>query len=618
MMSFSIFINYRNFLLSKRVPPMKNLEIITILNNIADILELQGVQWKPQAYRKAARSVEALSEDIAEIWKRGELRTISGVGEAIGEKIEEILKTGKLKYYEKLKKEAKVDIEQLNTIHGLGPKKIKVLYDKLKIKNVADLEKAILQKKIQKLEGFGEETEKKLLHGIELFKTHPKRFLYAQAAPIVAEILAILKKYPFVKKAEVAGSFRRGKETVGDLDFLVISSEPEKVMQIFTSLPDVKEILSKGITRSSIRLKNGLQMDLRVVKEKEFGSAMNYFIGSKEHNVELRKLALSKGYTLSEYGLFKLKKLQTKGKETTEKKEEQEEQEKQRKTWVAGRTEEEIYQKLKLQYIPPELRENMGEIAAAEQNKLPKLIATKDIHGVFHNHSTWSDGNHSLLEMAQTAEKLGFQFISFNDHCGQIGITNPITAKRLVGYLKEIEQVRKKVSIKVFSGLEVDILKDGSLPLPLSLLRKLDVVIASIHLAQGMQEAEMTARVCRALEEYPVHILGHPTGRLLNERESIQLNFKKVFDVAKKRRVFLEINASPGRMDLDGPHIKAAKDTGCQFALSTDGHDVHHLSGFIYGILSARRGWLEKKDVLNCWGLEGIEKALKRNRKIFN
>ena len=584
---------------------MKNLEVVQILNTIADILELQNVQWKPQAYRKAARSIEALSEDIAEIAKRGELRKIPGIGEAISEKIEEIIKTGKLRYYEQLKKDIKIDLEQLSSIPGLGPKKIKVLYEKLKIKNISDLEKAIRQKKLQKIEGFGEETEKKILHGIELQKTKPKRFLYAQAAPIVAEILTALKKYSFVKKVEVAGSFRRGKETVGDLDFLVVSSQPEKVMEVFIKISDLAEVLAHGTTKSSIRLKNGLQIDLRVVAEKEFGSAMNYFIGSKEHNVELRKLALSKGYTLSEYGLFKLKKSKKERKEekTTEAV---------GKTWVAGRTEEEIYDKLKLQYIPPELRENTGEIAAAQKNALPKLITKEDILGVFHNHSTWSDGNNSLLEMAQEAERLGLQFISFNDHAGQIGITNPITAKRLAGYLKEIEQVKKKVKIKIFSGLEVDILKDGSLALPKELLKKIDVVIASIHLAQGMAEAEMTTRVCHALENYPVHILGHPTGRILNEREPIQLNFEKVFAMAKKRGVFLEINSSPGRMDLDGMQIKAAKEAGCKFALSTDGHDVHHLSGFVYGILSARRGWLEKKDVLNCWEMTEIEEVVRR------
>ncbi len=584
---------------------MKNLEIAKIFNNIADILEIQNVQWKPQAYRKAARSIEALSEDIAEVWKRGQLKEIPGVGEALAEKIEEILKTGKLKYYEMLKKKAKINIEELASIPGLGAKRIKILYDKLKIKNMDDLERAIKKNQLREIDGFGEETEKKLLQGIQLLKKHPKRLLYAQAVPIVAEVLTLLRRNSFVQRAEVVGSFRRGKETVGDLDFLVISSQPEKVMVVFTSMPEVDQVLAKGKTRSSIRLKNGLQIDLRVVVEKEFGSAMNYFIGSKEHNVELRKLALSKGYSLSEYGLFKLLgKIKLGGQKEKTKLSDS------KQKWVAGRSEEEIYQKLGLQYIPPELRENTGEIIAAQQKALPPLVTDKDIKGIFHNHSTWSDGNNSLLEMAQEAEKLGFEFISFNDHAGQIGITNPITEKRLAGYLKEIELVRRKVNIKVLSGLEVDILKDGTLALPKGLLKKLDVVVASVHLAQRMPEAEMTKRICMALEEFPVQILGHPTGRILNEREPMQINFQQVFATAKRRGVFIEINASPGRMDLDGLHIKMANKAGCKFALSTDGHDLAHLPGYIYGVLSARRGWLEKKDLLNCWSWKEIEKAI--------
>ena len=569
---------------------MKNLEIVRILNNIADILELQEVQFKPQAYRKAALEIENLTEDIEEIYQKGELEEIPGVGKNIAEKIEEILKTGKLQYYEKLKKEVAVDIEHLNEIPGLGPKKIKVLYKQLGIKTVADLEKACTTHKVKELEGFGEKTEQMLLEGIQLVKTRPKRFLYIQALPLVNFIKEKLSKLLFVETIEAAGSFRRGKETVGDLDFLIISEQPEKVMNAFTSLPDVKEVLAKGKTKSSIRLSNGMQIDLRVVHKTEFGSAMNYFIGSKEHNVELRKLALNKGLTLSEYGLFTVK----------------------RKKWIAGKTEEEIYTKLGLQYIEPELRENMGEIIAAKKNALPKLIASKDVHGVFHNHSTWSDGSNSLLEMAQQAEQLKFKFISFNDHYGHIGITNPLNEKRLQEYLKEIEKVRKKVGIRVFLGVEIDILKNGTLPLSSKMLKELDVVVASVHVAIKMPEAEMTRRVCSALENYPVNILGHPTDRLLNVREPLQLNLEKVYETARQQGVFLEINSSPQRMDLSGEKIKAAKDIGCQFALSTDAHSTDGLMTSSLGILSARRGWLETKDVLNCWTMPKIEKALRK------
>lgn len=569
---------------------MKNLEIAKILNNIADILELQGVEFKPQAYRKAALSIEGLTEDIEELYQQGKLQDIPGVGASIAEKIEEIIKTGKLQYYEKLKKEVKIDIEELNSIPGLGPKKMKVLYQKLNVKNIKDLEEVIKEGKLQELAGFGEETAKNLLQGIQIVKTRPKRFLYAHALPIVNQILERLHQNPAVAKVEVAGSFRRGKETVGDLDILVSSKRSDKVMDAFISLPDVKDVLAKGTTKSSIHLNNGMQVDLRVVKDIEWGSALLYFIGSKDHNVELRKLALSRGYTLNEYGLFTLK----------------------GEKWIAGKTEEEIYKKLGMEYIPPELRENTGEIKAAQEHKLPNLIITKDIKGTFHNHSTWSDGNNSLLEMAQKAEQLGFKFISFNDHYGHVGITNPLNEKRLVKYLQEIEKVRKRVGIRIFSGVEIDILKDGTLPLSPAKLKQLDVVVASVHVALKMTEAEMTHRVCSVLEKYLVNILGHPTDRLINIREPIPLNLEKVFETASRRNVFLEINASPARMDLDGLKIKAGLQAGCKFALGTDAHAVDHLAGYPFGVLMARRGWLEKKNLLNCWDLKKIEKAIQK------
>lgn len=582
---------------------MKNLDLAKILHNIADILELKEVPFKPQAYRRAAMAIEGLTDDIGELAKQGKLRDIPGVGESIAEKIEEFLKTGKVHAYEKLKKEIKIDFEQLSAIPGLGPKKMKILYQKLGIRNLAELKKAITQHKLQTIPGFGEETEKNLLQGIEVVQSRPTRFLYAQVTPIVNEMLQKFRRYDFVQKIEIAGSFRRGKETVGDLDFLVISNQAEKVMAAFTGMAEVKAVLAQGTTKASVRLTNGLQLDLRVLHPREWGSALLYFIGNKEHNVELRKLALSKGYTLSEYGLFKLKgKVEGKG--------EQEEKGGKGGKWVAGRTEEEIYRRLGVDYMEPELRENTGEIQAAQHHKLPKLVTVKDINGVFHNHSTWSDGSTSLLEMARQAEQLGLKFISFNDHFGHIGITNPLNEKRLPGYLKEIEKVRKKVGLQVFTGVEIDILKEGKLPLSPKKLKELDVVIASVHVAQKMSEAEMTKRVCRALEEYPVNILGHPTGRLLNAREPIALNLDTVFEVAKRRNIFLEINAQPPRMDLDGLKVKAGLQAGCQFALSTDAHAPQGLSYYPYGVLSARRGWLEKKDLVNCWEMKRIEKVM--------
>ncbi len=569
---------------------MKNQLIVKILNNIADILELQGIPWKPQAYRRAAQSIESLPEDVADVYERGELEKLPGVGKAIAEKVVEILETGKLKYYERLKKEVKIDVEGLNEIPNLGPKKIQTLYKNLKVRNVQDLEKALKEQKVRTLPGFGEKTEQILLQGIERLHQRPSRYLYLHAIPIVEMVTKHLEKYAFVKKVEVAGSYRRGKETVGDLDFLVVSSLPAHVMDVFTKMKEVVEVIAKGETKSSVRLSSGMQVDLRVVKEKEFGSALLYFIGNKEHNVELRKIALKKGLTLSEYGLFSLK----------------------TKKWVVGKTQEEIYEKLGLKFIEPELRENRGEIEAARAGKLPNLITSKDIKGVFHNHTTWSDGHNSHLEMAQKAEELGLKFMSFNDHFGHIGITNPLTEKRLGSYLREIEKVRKKVGIRIFSGVEIDILKDGSLPLPASKLRELDVVIASVHVAINLKEEEMTKRVCDALNNYPINILGHPLDRRLQEREPIALNLDKVFDTAKERSVFMEINGSPKRMDLPGELVKAGLDAGCKFALSTDAHDVSHLAFYPLAVNMARRGWVEQKHLLNTWTMGKIEKALQK------
>ncbi|MBI2573473.1 PHP domain-containing protein [Candidatus Woesearchaeota archaeon] len=568
---------------------MKNQLVASILNGIADILEFQNVAFKPQAYRTAALTISSLSENIEDLIEKGMLREVQGIGEHIAVKIEEIVETGKLKYYEELKKEVPVEIPALRQIPGLGPKKIKVLYEKLKVRTVADLKKVLEQNKVAGLEGFGVKTQAALLAGIGLIETRVKRHLYAEVEPVVAYLISELKKERSVLKVEPAGSFARGKETIGDIDLLAISAKPKEVMRTFISLRHVKEVLVHGPTKSSVRLDNGIQVDLRVVSEKEYGAASMYFIGSKEHNIELRKLALKKGYTLNEYSLSTVK----------------------GEKWVAGRTQEEIYGKLGMSFIEPELRESKGEIDAAKEGRLPKLVEEREVLGAFHNHSTYSDGSASLLEMAQKAESLGWKFISFNDHYGPVGITNPLNPKRVAGYLAEIEKVRKKVGLRVFSGLEIDILKDGTLPLSKKELENFDVVIASVHLALGMEEKEMTTRVCRTLNEYPVTMLGHPTGRLLNTREPMELNKERVFETCRDRDVFLEINGSPSRMDLNGDHVKFARDLGCQFALSTDGHAPSHLTFLPHAVRMARRGWLEKKDVLNCWGLKEIEKKLR-------
>ena len=573
---------------------MKNLEIVKILRNIADILELQGIEFKPQAYRNAARGIESLTEDIERTYYQGRLEKIPGVGKHIAEKITEIIETGKLQYYQKLKKKIKIDLESLKQIPSLGPKRIMVLYKKLGIKTVRDLEKAIRTHKVSQLKGFGHEIEKELKQGIDFFKNKPNRSLYAHAASLVIEIITYLDKFSFVQKIEPAGSFRRGRETVGDLDFLVVSKQPGEVIKAFISMPDIKKVISKGKTKSSVRFENGLQADLRVVPEKVYGSATLYFIGSKQHNIELRKIALKKGYSLSEYGLFKIGK------------------DRKKKRLIASKTEKDIYTKLGMSYIAPELRENTGEIEAAKINKLPKLITPKQINGLFHNHSTWSDGLNTISEMVQKVESLKMKFISFNDHQGSLKIANALDEKRLTKYVQAINKVQKKSKIKIFTGVEADILKGGNLSLSKKWCKKLDVVIASVHSSSQPNEKKLTKCVTEVLENYPINILGHPTGRKLNERAPHPLNLEKIYTTAKDNNVFLEINASRNRMDLSGDNIKSALEYGCKFALGTDAHQLSQIENYHLGILNLRRGWAEKKDILNCWRLDKIEKSIKK------
>lgn len=567
----------------------KNLEVAHILYEIADLLELQGVQWKPQAYRKAAQSIESLSEDVAVYAKEKKLQDIPGVGVAIAEKIEEIVKTGRLKYLSTLRKEIPIRVEELAKVEGLGPKTMALLYKKLNIKNVKNLENAAKKGKLQKLEGLGAKKEGQILESItRLKKRGPERVLLGEATPFAEEIIALLKKVPGTEKVEAAGSYRRGKETVGDIDILVISHRPKQVMDAFVHMKGIAKVFAKGETKSSILLHDGLQVDVRVVGKEHYGSALQYFTGSKEHSVELRKIALKKGYSLSEYGLSTLK-----GKKV-----------------VASRTEEDIYKKLGMAFIPPEMREGLGEIALAQKKKIPSLLSWKDVHGDFQTQTKWSDGNHSIEEMARAAEKLGWKFLTITDHVGGIGIAHPLDEKRLQKQAKEIDRLNKKLNIHIFKGAEIDIMKDGKLALSLKACRELDVVLASLHSAFRQSPKDMTRRICAAFENYPVHIFGHPSARLINQRDAVQFDLEKVFQKAKDTEVFLELNGQPSRMDLKDSHAFKAREMGCSFVLSSDAHSTEQLSYVQYAVLSARRAWLEKKHVLNVKSVKEIEKIL--------
>jgi len=571
----------------------KNALVAEIFFEIADLLEIQEVQWKPQAYRKAAQSIESLTEDIVVLAQEHRLKNIPGVGEALAEKIDEIVKTGKLKYLDSLRKQVPIRVEELSQIEGLGPKTLKLLYKELKVKNLQDLKRAAKAGKIRQLKGLGEKKEQLILEGIgRVAQRVPGRILLGQAVPIAEDIISLLKKVPGTQSAEVAGSYRRGKETVGDIDILLISTQPKKAMEVFVSMPEVEKIFAQGSTKSSIRLAHGVQVDVRVLHKEQYGAALQYFTGSKEHSVALRKLALRKGLTLSEYGLFTVK----------------------GKKLVASKTEAEIYNKIGLQYVPPEMRENRGEIELALKRKLPELVAFKDIHGDFQTQTTWSDGVHSIEELARYAQSLGWKFLTITDHVGGIGIANPLDEKRLLKQAQEIEKLNKKLAIHIFKGAEIDIKKSGELALSKKACKELDVVLASIHSAFRMSSAEMTKRICSAFENYPVHVFGHPTARLINTRDPVDFYIDKVFQTAKDQGVFLEINGQPARMDLSDMHVHHARELGCSFVISSDAHSKEQLLYTRYAVTTARRGWLEKKHVLNTKTLKEIEKVLARRQ----
>ncbi len=575
---------------------MINQELAKIFEEIADILEMKEVDWKPAAYRKAARSIDALSEDVSIIFEKGgikALREIPGVGESIADKIIEFIKTGKVKEFEKLKKSIPSGLEELMHVPGMGPKRAFLLYKRLKIKGVKDLEQAAKAGKIRKLKGFGEKSEQDILRGIGLIKKGAEIKLLGFALPIARNIVEELKKLKEVKKAEIAGSLRRMKETVRDIDILTISNNPKKVMDYFTGLKEVNAVLAKGATKSTVMLKNGMQADVRVLQEKSFGSALNYFTGSKEHNVKLRQIAIKKGYKLSEYGLFD------------------------RKTdrFVAGRTEEDLYNKLGLPYIEPELRENTGEIEAGYKKKLPDLISYNDLKGDLHMHSNYSDGANSIEEMALAAKNLGLQYIAMTDHSKSEHIAHGMDEKRLLKYLDEIDKLNKKLesmNFHILKGAEVDILADGSLDYSNEILKKLDIVLISIHSRFKASKEEMTKRILKAFDNKYAAILTHPTGRLINERAPYEADFDKLFAKAKANNIFIEVDSFPSRLDLKDSHIRTALDYGVELSIDSDSHNKEHFRFLELGIAQARRGWCSKKNVINTLSFDKLMKKIGR------
>jgi DNA polymerase (family 10) len=568
---------------------MINQEIANILYEIGYFLEMEEVAFKPQAYEKAAIVLESLEESVAKIYKKGGIKAliaIPGIGKGIAQKIEEYLKTGKIKRYQELRKKIPVDVEELIAVEGIGPKTVKILYHELGIRNLDDLEKAVRKHKIALLFGFGEKTEKNILEGIKFLKRSKGRFLLGEVLPIAQEIEAVLTGLKQVKRFSTAGSIRRRKETIGDVDLLITSSKPEKVMNIFVNLPGVMKVWGKGRTKSSIRLEPGIDVDLRVVPEKSYGSALQYFTGSKEHNIALRKTAIDKGLKLNEYGLFRGRKI------------------------VAGNNEEGIYKVLEMAWIPPEIREDRGEIGAAlrqaqgKSNGLPKLIGYSDIKGDLHCHSIWNGGENSIEEMAKTAVVMGYQYLGISDHTKALKIENGLDERQLAKQRKQIDKINSKFKIqnskfRVLQGAETNILKDGSIDIKDEALRKLHYAIAGIHSNFKMEKREMTERIIKAMKNPYIKIISHPTGRILKKRDEYQIDFDKILRAAKVTKTILEINAFPVRLDLNDINIKKAKEAGVKMAINTDSHHKNHLRFMELGIAQARRGWAEKDDIIN-------------------
>ena len=576
---------------------MKNLEAAAIFYRIAELLELKNDNpFKIRSYRKAAQVLEALTEDLAEIHRRGgvdALREIPGVGEAIAKKIEEILATGKLSYYEELKAAVPQGLVALLSIPEVGPKTARLLHEKLKVEGIEELEKAAREGKVRELPGMGTKSEENILRGIELLRKGKERLALGVAYPIAQSIVAELKDLPAVLRIDVAGSLRRMRETIGDIDILAASCEPVPVMERFTTLAQVKQVLARGKTKSSLIVEGGVQVDLRVVEPESFGAALQYFTGSKEHNIRLRELAVRRGLKINEYGVFEVES----GKR------------------IAGAAEEEVYAALKLPWVPPELREDRGEIEAAQEDRLPRLVELADLRGDLHAHTRWSDGGHSLLEMAEAARGRGYRYLAVTDHSQSLKVAGGLSVDRLKEQIREIRKLNEKLGdFRLLAGIEVDIKKDGSLDFEDKLLAQLEVVIAAVHSGFKMEAQAMTERILKAIANPYVNILAHPSGRIIGQREPYSVDMERLIRGAADTGTFLEINAFPERLDLKDTHARRAKELGVPISLGTDAHNLMQLDLMAFGVATARRGWLEAKDLLNSLPVDKLLEKLARKR----
>jgi len=577
---------------------MGNNEIAKIFHNISLYLSMEEVPFKPQAYERAAQALESLSEDVKVIYEKSGLRgieRISGIGKSMAAKIEEYIKGGKIRYYEEYRKKMPVDVEELTSVEGIGPKMVRDLYKYLKIKNIKDLEKAAKAGKIRSLPHFGKKTEQNILQGIGFVKQSRGRWLLGNMYPYVEELSARLKSTSFIKEAVVAGSVRRMKETVGDVDILVVTSKPEKAIDYFLSYVTYDKIWGRGLTKVSVHTTRGFDVDIRILPEEIFGAALQHFTGSKEHNVKLRTYAVKKGYKVNEYGVFRGKKR------------------------IACKTEEEVYRALGMPYIEPEMREDQGEIEAAlrqaegKRPGLPKVISYSSLKGDLQVQTSWTDGAHSIEEMAREAKRQGLEYIAITDHTKDLAMTGGLDEKKLLRQMTEIDKINKRIKgIKVLKGAEVNIRKDGTLDIKDEILAKLDVVGISVHSLFKMPKKDMTKRVIRAMQNPHVDILFHPTGRLIHKREPYEIDMEAIIKTAKRTGTVLEVNAFPERLDLKDVHIRQAVEAGVKIAIDSDAHHTSHYSVLKYGIAQARRGWATKRDVINTLPVKQMLNKLKK------
>ncbi len=576
---------------------MINLDMARIFDEIADILEVKGENsFKIRAYRRAARTIETLTQDLKVIAERGgvsELKKIPGVGDAIAKKILEIAETGDCKKHIELKQEVPTGLLELLAIPRIGPKTAAKVHDELGICCIADLEEAAKLHNLETLPGLGTKVEENILKGIAQYRSYKGRVLLSEALPRAESIVTELKKLNAVAKITIAGSLRRMRETIGDIDILVVSNSPRAVMDAFTSLDGVEDIVAKGDTKSSIILK-GIDVDLRVVAETSFGAAAHYFTGSKHHNIRIRELGMKQGLKINEYGIFR-------GDER-----------------IGGDDEADVFASVGLAYIPPELREDRGEIEAAKANRIPELVTANDIKGDLHVHTNWSDGKNSIEEMARTAISSGYEYIAVADHSPAVGIAGGMTAEKIRKRQEEIEKLNTRfedegINFSVLSASEVDIKSDFSMDFPDDVLKSLDVVVGAIHTKFAQDRETMTKRIVTAMENPNVDIIAHPTGRLLGKRDPYEVDMEQLMESARDTGTIMELNSFPARLDLNDVHCKMAKDYGVLIAISTDAHDAMQMRDVIkYGVATARRGWLEPKDVVNTRGLEDVRGLLKR------